>query len=188
MKSPRMENIWILTSGHIPSNPAELLESPEMGNLIKELRDKFDVILFDSPPVLPVTDAVLLASKVDGVILCYEVGRTSRDALARAKIQLESAGAKIVGLILNHTVPQSAAIYPYYYSYKYRYYEKGEKHDQPMQNKENAEILLKKEHKHDRTMHNKENTNYIILIITITLISLGVIFYIIYISNKVYST
>ena len=116
---------------------------------MKELREKFDVILFDSPPVLPVTDAVLLASKVDGVILCYEVGRTSRDALARAKIQLESAGAKVLGLILNHTVPQSAAIYPYYYSYKYRYYEKAEKHDplmqnKPMQNKENAEILLKK--------------------------------------------
>ena len=139
MQFPRIENIWILTSGHIPTNPAELLESPEMGNLMKELKNKFDVVFYDAPPVLPVTDAVLLASKVDGVILCYEVGRTSRDALARSKIQLESAGAKILGLILNHTAPQAAFIYPYYYNYKYRYYEKENKHDKTMKNIEDEE-------------------------------------------------
>ncbi len=127
MRSPGIENIWILTGGHIPINPAEILESPEMGNLIKELRNRFDVVFFDSPPVLPVTDASLLASKVDSVILCYEVGRTSRDALLRAKVQLDSVGAKISGIILNHTMPQAETVYPYYYHYKYRYYEKEKK-------------------------------------------------------------
>lgn len=124
IKSPGIENIWVLTGGRIPLNPAEILESPEMGNLIKELKNRFDVIFFDSPPVLPVTDASLLASKIDSVILCYEVGRTSRDALLRAKIQLESVGAKISGVILNHIAPQAETVYPYYYRYKYRYYEK----------------------------------------------------------------
>jgi succinoglycan biosynthesis transport protein ExoP len=130
IKSPGMENVWILTGGHIPLNPAEILESSEMENLIKELRSRFDVVFFDSPPVLPVTDASLLASKVDSVILCYEVGRTSRDALLRAKVQLESVGAKISGIILNHTALQSETVYPYYYHYKYRYYEK-EKEGKP---------------------------------------------------------
>ena len=91
--------------------------------MIEELKRKFDVIVFDSPPVLPVTDASLLASKVDSVVLCYEIGRTARAALVRAKTQLESVGAKISGVVLNHITPQTEAMapYPYYYRYKYRY-------------------------------------------------------------------
>ena len=127
MKTPGMENIWILPSGHVPLNPAEILESAELQNLIEELKKKFDVILFDSPPALLVTDASLLASKVDGVVLCYEIGRMARDALLRAKNQLELAGANISGVVLNHITPQTEAMtyYPYYryrYRYKYRYY------------------------------------------------------------------
>jgi len=127
MKTPGMENIWILPSGHVPLNPAEILESAELQNLIGELKKKFDVILFDSPPALLVTDASLLASKVDGVVLCYEIGRMARDALLRAKNQLELAGANISGVVLNHITPQTEAMtyYPYYrykYRYKYRYY------------------------------------------------------------------
>jgi tyrosine-protein kinase Etk/Wzc len=127
MKTPGMENIWILTSGHVPLNPAEILESDELHRLVEELKQKFDVILFDSPPVLLVTDACLIASKVDGVVLCYEIGRMARDALMRAKAQLELAGAKISGVVLNHITPQTEPMtyYPYYryrYRYKYRYY------------------------------------------------------------------
>jgi len=124
MKTPGMENIWILPSGHVPPNPAEILETEELQKLIEELKKKFDVILFDSPPTLLVTDASLLASKVDGVVLCYEIGRIARDALLRAKIQLESAGANVMGVVLNHIAPQTEALtpYPYYYRYKYKYY------------------------------------------------------------------
>ncbi|MCK5305920.1 MAG: AAA family ATPase [Candidatus Omnitrophica bacterium] len=123
MKSPGIENIYILPSGYIPSNPAEILESAEFAKIVEELKKKFDVIIFDSPPVLPVTDASLLASKVDSVVLCYEIGRTARAALVRAKTQLESVGAKISGVVLNHITPQTEAMapYPYYYRYKYRY-------------------------------------------------------------------
>jgi len=123
--TPGIENVWVLTSGHLPLNPAEILESPKLLGLIEDFKKKFDVVFFDSPPVLPVTDASLLASKVDSVILCYEIGRTARAALLRTKVQLESVGANISGVVLNHIAPQTEIItaYPYYYRYKDRYYE-----------------------------------------------------------------
>jgi capsular exopolysaccharide synthesis family protein len=129
VKFPGIENLWILPSGHLSSNPTAILESPEMIKLIKELKEGFDALFFDSPPVLPITDASLLAPKLDSVVLCYEIGRTSRDALLRAKVQLESVGAKISGVILNHITPRGEIILPYpyyYYRYKYRYYGREE--------------------------------------------------------------
>jgi capsular exopolysaccharide synthesis family protein len=125
--TPGLENIWILTSGRLPFNPAELIESKELNNVIEKLKVRFDVVIFDSPPILPVTDASLLAPKLDCVVVVYEIGRTSREALIRAKGQLESVGAKIAGIVLNHTKPQTEAIATYpYYSHKYRYYGKEE--------------------------------------------------------------
>jgi tyrosine-protein kinase Etk/Wzc len=120
-KTPGIENIWILPSGHLPHNPVEILESKVLAELIEKIKVRFDVILFDSPPVLPVTDPSLLAPKVDCVLIVYEIGRTGREGLMRAKIQLESVGAKIAGVVLNHTQPQTEPIsaYPYYYKYKY---------------------------------------------------------------------
>lgn len=120
-KTPGIENIWILPSGHLPYNPVELIESKSMADIIARLKQQFDVVLFDSPPVLPVTDASLLAPKVDAVVVVYEIGRTGREGLMRTKVQLESVGAKIAGVVLNHTQPQTEAItaYPYYQKYKY---------------------------------------------------------------------
>ena len=143
MKEPGIENIWILPSGHVPHNPAEILESPELSGLVEELKKRFDVIFFDSPPILPVTDASLLASKVDGVILCYEIGRTARGALLRAKIQLESVNAKILGVILNHITPQTEIMtpYPYYYRYKYKYEEEEAKSGKKREIEEGQEEL-----------------------------------------------
>ena len=137
-KTPGIENIWILPSGHIPSNPVEILESKEMDNLIEALKKQFDVAIFDAPPVLPVTDASILAPKMDGVIIVYETGRTSREALLRTKVQLESTGAKILGVVLNNTKPQTEAIvsYPYYSKYKYGYYGKAEAENKSKTNKE----------------------------------------------------
>jgi len=121
LETPGMENISILTTGNIPMNPAEILQSKELDNLITSVRSKFDLVLFDAPPVLPITDASELAGKVDGVILVYEVGRTARSALLRTKAQLESSGAKILGVVLNHIKPEiePSTVYPYYYKYKY---------------------------------------------------------------------
>lgn len=125
--TPGLDNIWILTSGQLPFNPAKMLESKELDILTEEMKKRFDLIIFDSPPVLPVTDASLLASKMDCVLIIYEIGRTSRDALLRTKNQLDAVGAKIAGIILNQTRSEtdSDVLYPYYY--KYRYYREDAK-------------------------------------------------------------
>ena len=119
-KTPGLDNISIIPSGRLSYNPAEILKSIEIKGLIDKLREKYDAIIFDSPPVLPVTDASLLAPNMDATVLVYEIGRTSREALIRTKTQLESVGAKIVGVVLNHTQPETEAIVSYPY-YKYRY-------------------------------------------------------------------
>jgi len=121
--SPGIDNIWLLTSGHMVSNPAELLESDAFLKTLEELKKKFDIVIFDSPPVLTITDASLITPKVDTVILVYEIGRTARHALLRAKNQLELIGANISGVILNHISARTETTdsYPYYARYKYRY-------------------------------------------------------------------
>jgi tyrosine-protein kinase Etk/Wzc len=123
-RTPGIENIWIIPSGALPANPVELLESKAMEQMIESLKAQFDVVIFDAPPVLPVTDASLLASKTDCTVIAYEIGRTSREALQRTKVQLEAVGARIAGVVLNHTRPQTEALssYPYYYRAKYGYY------------------------------------------------------------------
>ena len=128
-KTPGIENICIIPSGSLPANPVEVLESKAMDQLIETLKAQFDVIFFDVPPVLPVTDASILASKMDCTVIAYEIGRTSREALLRTKVQLEAVGAKIAGVVLNHTRPQTDAFssYPYYYRAKYGYYGAPEK-------------------------------------------------------------
>ena len=94
-------------------NPAEILASEALSSIITELKKRFDIILFDSPPVLPVADAALLAARVDTVVLCYEIGKMSKNALLRAKAQLEATGARIAGVVLNRIAPQAEAIEPY---------------------------------------------------------------------------
>lgn len=125
-KTPGIENIWILPAGHLPANPVEILESKVLLDTIAQLKSRFDVVIFDAPPVLPVTDASLLAPKMDTVVLVYEIGRTSREGLMRAKVQLEAVGANISGVVLNHTQAQTEGISPYPYYHKYKYYGKEE--------------------------------------------------------------
>lgn len=140
LELPGIENIHILPSGRITPNPVEILASGNIQGVIDELKAKYDIILFDSPPLLPLADASLIAPKMDGVIIIYEAGKAPRSTLLRAKTQLESSGAKILGIILNHINPQTEApeSYPYYYQYKYyRYYrEKPEKEKAKLAKKE----------------------------------------------------
>ncbi len=123
LKFPGIENISIIGSGEPPDNPAALLESVHLRNLVDSAKKEFDLVLFDSPPVLPIADASILAPMVDSVILVYEIGKTARQALMRTKVQLESTGANLVGVVLNNIKPTTESImfsYPYYYKYKYR--------------------------------------------------------------------
>jgi tyrosine-protein kinase Etk/Wzc len=125
-KSPGLDNLWILPAGRIPVNPAEFLEDKKLTDLLEELKKKFDFVFLDSPPLLPVADASILASRVDSVVICYEIGKIHREAILRAKSQLESVGAHILGIVLNQIKTQASTVeaYPYYTSYKYRYQEK----------------------------------------------------------------
>jgi capsular exopolysaccharide synthesis family protein len=140
LKNPGLDNLSIITAGSSSVNPSELLGSKTMESLIAELRTKFDILIFDSPPSLAITDASEIAPLLDGVIIVYEMGRTARAALLRAKTQLESIGAKVLGVALNHIKPETyvaAGYYPYYYHYKYRYGEKG-KGDKESQEQEST--------------------------------------------------
>jgi len=133
LKFPGIENIFVITSGDIPSNPAAVLTSKRFTELFVELKRDFDLILVDSPPVLPIADASIIAPLVDNVLIVYEIGKTARQALMRAKVQIESTGGQITGVILNNIRSQieyTMLTYPYYYKYKYRYkQDKGEEQD-----------------------------------------------------------
>jgi capsular exopolysaccharide synthesis family protein len=108
--------VFILTTGLIPPNPAELLSSDKMQSMLEKLEDMFDIIVIDSPPVLAVTDAVILSSKVNGVILVTLAGRTIIDKAKEAKEKLLNANAMILGVVLNG-VERSRDDHYYYYYY-----------------------------------------------------------------------
>jgi succinoglycan biosynthesis transport protein ExoP len=121
MSAPGLDNLHILNSGPVPANPAELLSSPQMVEVLREARQRYDVVLVDAPPVLPVTDAALLASQVDGVILVYQAGKVGRLALRRAKVQVESARGKVWGVVLNDLGGEIAGYAPYHHYYTHYY-------------------------------------------------------------------
>ena len=91
----------VLTSGNLPPNPAELLQSHAMGQLLKEVREDYDVVVIDAPPLLPVTDAALIAAQVDGAMVVVRQGKTSRDQLSHAMDRLEAVGARPLGIAMN---------------------------------------------------------------------------------------
>jgi polysaccharide biosynthesis transport protein len=94
-------NLDIIPCGTPPEHPAELLESPALARLIEELRGRYDVVIFDTPPVLPVADPLLVARVVDGVVLVPRVGRTTRGQLVHTVSLLRRADARVLGLVLN---------------------------------------------------------------------------------------
>ena len=109
--------LYILPSGPIPPNPAELVGSQRMQVLLTRAKEKFDYVLVDSPPIIAVTDATLLSTLVDGVLLVVKKGFTRTELVKEAKAKLEKIGANIIGVILNK-VNISGADYYYYYYYQ----------------------------------------------------------------------
>jgi len=95
-----VENLQVLTAGMLPPNPADLLGSARMDDLIASLAKKADIVLFDAPPVIAVTDAALLASKLDGALLIMRAGKTRRDHADQAKELLERIKVRVVGVAL----------------------------------------------------------------------------------------
>ena len=111
-----VEDLNVLTAGPIPPNPAELLASVSMEYLVKEASENFDLILFDAPPILAVTDAQVLANLTDGSILVTSSGTTDKDNAIKAKELLQNAKAKLLGAVLNNKKVTRDSQYYYYYA------------------------------------------------------------------------
>ena len=112
-------HLSLLPCGPIPPNPAELIASERMRELIRTAAQQYDHILIDSPPLMNVTDPAILSTLVDGVILVVQAGRSTRDIVRRARQDLRSVGAKIFGVVLNNVDLKREGYYDYYY---YRYH------------------------------------------------------------------
>jgi capsular exopolysaccharide synthesis family protein len=124
-KHERQPNLKLLTSGLVPPNPAELLGSDQMRNLLALLSDRFAHIIVDSPPAISFTDASILSTMVDGVVLVVHGGKSSRAVVRRAKQQLLDVGAHIFGVVLNNVKMETQ---DYYYSgYYSSYYSESDK-------------------------------------------------------------
>lgn len=111
----RINNLSILPRGNIPPNPSELLGSKKMRQILEELKLKFDYIILDAPPIIPLTDACVLSSLVDGVIFIVQVNKTARQLVKHAQDLLKHVHAKILGFVLTQ-------VDPYNLKYRYRYY------------------------------------------------------------------
>jgi capsular exopolysaccharide synthesis family protein len=127
LKTPGLDNLHVINAGQGLLNPAEILRSPKFKEFLSEVREHYDIIIVDTPPVLPVADAFEVAREVDGVILVYEVGRIGRGILNRAKVQLENMNSNVLGVILNNVKPDVA---PDFYRYRTDYYYRSEDDDE----------------------------------------------------------
>lgn len=107
------ENLYILPCGPIPPNPAELLASKAMDELVEQMYSEFDIVLFDSPPILAVTDAQILAARCDGTILVVRSAKSDKDEIRKAKELLDSVNAHLLGAVLNRKKLKKQQYYSY---------------------------------------------------------------------------
>ncbi|WP_342433994.1 CpsD/CapB family tyrosine-protein kinase [Neobacillus sp. FSL H8-0543] len=107
-------NLFILTSGPIPPNPAELLSSKAMEQFFLDAQEFFDLVIFDTPPLLAVTDAQILANKCGGTILVISSGKTENEMALKAKELLDTAQSKLLGVVLNNKKIENTNYYYYY--------------------------------------------------------------------------
>ena len=119
-RSSILPNLFVLPAGTPPPNPAELLASSNMRDVLNQLREQYDHIVVDTPPSLSVTDAVVLSPRADAVILVIRSGQTTKQALRRSRDTLLQVNAKVVGVLLN-AVDLSSPDYYYYYEYRGKY-------------------------------------------------------------------
>jgi succinoglycan biosynthesis transport protein ExoP len=115
-----LPNLFVLPSGTPPPNPAELLASANMRDVLNQLREQYDHVVIDTPPSLSVTDAVVLSPRADAVVLVIRSGQTTKQALRRSRDVLMQVNAKVVGVLLN-AVDLSSPDYYYYYEYQGKY-------------------------------------------------------------------
>ena len=119
LKTPGMDNLHFVTAGAKPPNPTEILSSERFREFLQEVKQVYDFIFVDAPPILPVADATEIAPWMDGVFLVYTVGRIGRGVLKRAKSNLDNVEAKVLGIILNNVKPEAGPDYFRYHSHYY---------------------------------------------------------------------
>jgi capsular exopolysaccharide synthesis family protein len=119
-----IDNLSVLTAGEVPPNPSELLHSESFETIHEQLQEDFDRVIYDSPPLAAVSDALILSQLVDGALLITQFGSTRRETLRRGLEQLHGIGAPLLGAVINDMAPQGPG-YGYDYSY-YRYYQYDE--------------------------------------------------------------
>ncbi len=118
IRPSQVKNLWMISSGHVPANPSELMGSERMRQIVDRLGKMFDLVVCDAPSLHVVTDPVLLATHIDTVLLVLAVGRTRRDTIVRAKKFLEAANPHIAGVVLNGLEASRRHYYYYYYYYQ----------------------------------------------------------------------
>src|SRR5262249_33093091 len=106
IQTTSVPGVWVLAAGTKPSNPAELLTSPAFEQLLEQLRNDFDLVIIDTPPVLAVTDPAVVAPRVDGVLLVVRLTRITRHGAEQAKDLLDSVGANVIGVVANEADPR----------------------------------------------------------------------------------
>jgi len=119
---PAIPNLAAIPTGPLPPNPADLLSSQKLADAVAELRTNYKFIVIDSPPVMAVTDAVILSVQADGVLIVVRSGETAKEAFTRTRDLLNSVKCRILGVVLNAVDSRSP---DYYYSYRYYPYSYG---------------------------------------------------------------
>jgi len=125
MITPGFDNFFFITGGAVPPNPADLIESQRIDQFIEEAKEEYDMILFDTAPILSAVDPAILGTKVDGVLLVYRIGTVPKGLLKRAINQLTQVKSNVIGVILNGMRPEVSPDFEDYKHYKY-YYSYGE--------------------------------------------------------------
>ncbi|MBM4465834.1 MAG: polysaccharide biosynthesis tyrosine autokinase [Chloroflexi bacterium] len=121
LRPTSVQNLRVLPCGKVPPNPAELLGSSRAAEVMEQLKEHADVVVYDSPPAATVTDAVVMACRVDGVLQVVWAGGTRRDLVRQGQAVLEKVGARILGAVLNRVNLSDLGYYSYYYYYGYYY-------------------------------------------------------------------
>ena len=128
VKVTEIENLHMITTGILPPNPSEMIGSKRMREFLQEIKQEFEYVLFDSPPMIAVTDALVLAPLVDGVVVVLRSGKTDRDAALRTFELLQNVRGRALGVLLNDVSASNMyGSYYYYYYYYYYYGDSGEK-------------------------------------------------------------
>lgn len=125
-RSPMEDNLFVLTAGQIPPDPTRLLCSKKMQNLVERCQNAFDLVIFDTPPLLGLADARLLAAHTDGIVMVVGLGRTDRSVLTQVLYSLQTSHARILGVVANGVKGYTTSSYDYYH----RYYTKTPKEQQ----------------------------------------------------------